>query len=206
MIREDLLDLSRTHEISLIEAAIALLPDRVGSPFSMQSFSEDLEISHPTAKRWIDWLSALFYLYRVLPYGRNVARALKKQPKLYLWDWSEIQDDGARFENFIASHLLKAVHFWTDNGTGTFELNYIRDKEKREVNFLVLRDRKPWMMVECKLSDHDPSLHLKKFATSMNPELALQVVWKSGVHERFALSGKTKGFVISADSFLKLLP
>ena len=206
LVREDLLDLTRTHELALIETAAAMMPERVGSLFSVQSLAEDLQVSHPTVNRWMNWLSQLFYLYRIFPYTKNVARSLKKQPKLYLWDWSEIQDEGARFENLVAGHLLKAVHFWTDSGIGTFELSYVRDKEKREVDFLIVRDRKPWALIECKRSKNVPSPHLIRFAKQLKPELAVQVIEESGIQELFDMDGKDKGLLISADSFLPLLP
>lgn len=206
LVREDLLDLTRTHELALIETAVAMMPERVGSLFSVQSLTEDLQVGHPTINRWMEWLSQLFYLYRLFPYTKNIARSLMKQPKVYLWDWSEIKDEGARFENLVAGHLLKAVHFWTDHGIGTFEISFIRDKEKREVDFLIIRDRKPWALIECKLSKNAPSPHLVRFSNQLEPEFTVQIVEESGVHELFDLDKKKKGLHISADSFLTLLP
>lgn len=82
----------------------------------------------------------LFYCFRVRPWHRSVPKSLRKQPKLYLWDWSIVADTGARNENLVASHLLKAVHWWTDIGLGSFGLYYLRDKAKREIDFLVTRN------------------------------------------------------------------
>jgi predicted AAA+ superfamily ATPase len=206
LVREDLRDLNRVAEVSLVEAAVALLPERVGSLFSMQSLAEDLEVGPATIKRWMEWLSRLYLVHAVPPYVRNVARALKKQPKVYLWDWSEVPGPGARFENLVAGHLLKAVHAWTDSGLGAFELRFVRDKEKREVDFLVLRDRKPWMLVECKAADTAPSPHLVRFAGVLDVEIALQLVAVGGVHEWFDARNGRRGYVRSADSFLRLLP
>ena len=206
LVREDLVDLTRTHEIALIEALVSLIPERVGSLFSIQSIAEDLDVSYPTAKRWIGWLSQLFYLFEIKPYTKRLARSIKKQPKIYLWDWAEIKEEPIKFENLIASHLLKAVHFWTDSGFGKFELFYVRDKEKREVDFLVVREKKPWMLVESKLSDQNVSSSLVKFASILNTEINLQVVGAKNIQEWFHLDNGKKGQVISADSFLTLLP
>ncbi|MBI5499598.1 MAG: ATP-binding protein [Deltaproteobacteria bacterium] len=206
LVREDLRDLNRVAEISLVEAAVSLLPERVGSPFSMKSLAEDLEVSPSTIKRWMEWLSRVYLVHRVPPYDRSVARSLKKQPKVYFWDWSEVPEPAARFENLVAGHLLKAVHAWTDSGLGTFDLRYVRDKEKREVDFLLLRDRRPWMLVECKTSDTAPSAHLLRFADVLGVELVLQVVAAGGIHEWFAAGKGRRGHVVSADSFLRLLP
>ena len=151
--REDLRDLSRIPELSQVEMLMALLPERAASPLSLQSLRRDLEVAYDTVKRWMKYLNDLYYAFEVKPYTRSVPRSLKKEGKLYLWDWSEVESPGARFENLIACHLLKAVHFWTDTGEGTFELHYLRNREKQEIDFLVSRDRKPWLAVECKLAD-----------------------------------------------------
>ena len=206
LVREDLRDLSRVQDVALIETLVALLPERAASLLSYRSLAEDLEVAPPTARRWIEWLEQLYLVYRLSPHARDVARSLRKQPKLYLWDWSEAPEGGARFENLVAGHLLKAVHAWTDGGLGTFELRYVRDKDQREVDFLVLRDRKPFLLVEAKASDREPARALRHFAASLRCPLVVQVVGESGVHEGFALSSKDRGWVVSADAFLGLLP
>ena len=204
IIREDIFDVAKTHEIALLESCAALVPTRVGSLFSYQSLSEDLSVSPPTIRRWIDWLSQLYYLYAVSPYAKTVVRSLRKQPKVYLWDWSEVPDQGAKFENLVAGHLLKACHYWTDMGLGLFEMNYVRDKEKREVDFLITRDRKPWILVEVKLADTKPSPHLKRFADVLNPAVVLQIIGIPGIHERMDVGKGRQGFLSSASKILRL--
>ena len=74
-------------------------------------------------------------------------KALRKEPKWFLRDWSGVMQPQARVQTFIACHLLKAVQGWSDLRMGRFELRYVRDKVKREVDFLVVRDGKPWFLV-----------------------------------------------------------
>lgn len=162
LFRDDIRDLTRVEEAARIEVLGRLLAARAGAILEYSSLATDANVSVDTARRWTAILEALFFAYTVRPWFRNVPKSLRKQPKVYLWDWSQIQDSGARFENFIASHLLKAVHWWTDVGLGTFELHYLRDKAKREVDFLVTRDEQPWLLVEAKLSA----------ARGLSPELA----------------------------------
>lgn len=206
LVRDDLLDMTRVHEPSLLESAASLIPERVGSLFSVQSLARDLEVSHATAQRWLTWFSHLFLVFIVPPYTRSIARSIRKQPKVYLWDWSEVPDPGARLENLVAGHLLKAAHFWTDGGLGTFELFTVRDKDKREVDFLVTRDRRPWLMVECTLGEKGVSRHLRSFAAAIRPSLSIQLAGTPGVHEWFDLGQREKGMIVSADRFLRLLP
>jgi uncharacterized protein len=206
LVREDLRDITRAHDLSLLATAAMLLPERVGSLFSIQSLAGDLEVSHPTARRWMEWFFQLYYAYSIAPHDRSVSRSIRKQPKIYLWDWAEVDDPAARFENLVAGHLLKAVHFWTDGGEGRFDLRYVRDKEKREVDFLVVRDGKPWMMVECKRSAGPASPNLVRFARALGPAIAVQVVEENGVQEWFPLDKGARGQLMSADAFLGLLP
>jgi predicted AAA+ superfamily ATPase len=206
LIREDLVDLTRTTELALIESMFALLPERVGSPLSLNSLREDLQVSHPTLKRWVEWACQLYYLWKVSPYSKNITRALHKEPKVYLWEWSEISDPGARFENLVGSHLLKACHFWKESGQGNFELFYLRDKEKREVDFVITHDKKIWLMAECKWGDCSPAKSLLYFSEHLKPQIVLQIVGKSDVQEWFHLKSGGKGILLSADKFLTLLP
>ena len=116
-----------------------------------------------TVKRWIDLLGRLHYGFLVRPWFVNVSKALRKEPKWFMRDWSGLADEGARAETLVACHLLKAVEGWTDLGFGDFELRYLRDRQKREVDFLVVRDRRPWFLVEAKMSDISLSPSLARF-------------------------------------------
>lgn len=98
------------------------LPEKVGSPFSTNAMREDIEVAHDTLKRWISWLKELYFLFEIEPYSKRIARSLKKEGKIYMWDYSEVRDPGARFENLVAHHLLKACQFWTDTGEGDKEV------------------------------------------------------------------------------------
>jgi predicted AAA+ superfamily ATPase len=112
----------------------------------------------------------------VRPWFNNVTKALRKEPKWFLRDWSGIEDAGARAESFVACHLLKAVEGWSDAGLGRFELRYLRDKLKREVDFLVVRDRKPWLLVEVKARDTALSDSLRHFQIATRAAHAFQAV------------------------------
>lgn len=185
VVRQDLRDLSHLSELGRIEMLTALLLERVSSLVNLASLAEALETSIPTVKRWVGYLKELYYLFEVKPFVQSIPRSLRKEGKMYLWDYSGVKDDAARFENMVACHLLKACHYWTDTGEGEFELFYIRDKEKREIDFLIVRDGVPWLPVEAKLGDTDPSPNWARFAKLLPCTRALQVVnrpvWKEQV-------------------------
>jgi hypothetical protein len=168
MIHQDLRDISDIREISGIEHLALLLPERVGSPLSLNSLREDLLVAHDTVSNWMKYLDTLYYSFRIKPYTGKIIQSIRREEKMYLWDWAEITDSGSRFENMVASHLLKAVHAWNDLGYGEFELNYWRDKQKREVDFVLCERRKPVALFECKLSETKPSEALRYLGQRLN--------------------------------------
>ena len=152
LFRDDLRDLTRIQELGQMQVLAQLIESRVGQPVNLSNLASEVNISVDTVRRWILSLEAVYHCFIVRPWHRNVAKSLRKQPKIYLWDWSRATVAGSRIENFVASHLLKAVHGWTDAGLGEYGLYYLRDKLKREVDFLVVRGGKPWFLVEVKSS------------------------------------------------------
>jgi len=160
VIREDVRDLEAVRDLSSIQLLADLLPERVGSLLSLNALREDLDSSHRALTHWMDILERLYYVVRLRPYASSRVRSLRKMPKAYLWDWSEVPAPGPRFENMVALHLLKFCHYLQDKDGFQVELRYLRDRAGREVDFLVTIDRKPWFAVEAKLTETaiDPSL------------------------------------------------
>jgi predicted AAA+ superfamily ATPase len=153
----------RVREISLIDLLMDALPSRVGSPLSVKSLREDLDVAHATAERWIGILENLYVCFRISPFGAPRIRAVKKEQKLYLWDWSEVPEAGPRFENLVASHLLKLCHFREDTLGERLELRFLRDTDGREVDFVVLAGRKPLFAVEVKTGERSVSKSISYF-------------------------------------------
>lgn len=164
VVRDDLRDLERVHEISLLEHLVELLPSRVGAPLSVANLSQDLEVDHKTVDRWLEILENLYVCFRVAPFGAARIRAVKKERKLYLWDWSAVPEPGPRFENLVASQLLKYCHLVEDTEGYRMELRFLRDTDKREVDFVVLRDRRPLFAVECKSGQGEVGAAVRYFA------------------------------------------
>ena len=150
---EDLRDLENVREVSALELLLSHLPTCVGSPLSVNSLSRLLQVNHASIERWLAIFERLYLCYRIPPFGAGRIRAVRKEKKLYFWDWSRVEDRGARFENMVASHLLKYCHHVEDTEGHDMELRFIRDTDKREVDFVVLRDGAPEFAVECKTGD-----------------------------------------------------
>ena len=174
--REDIRDLTRIADISRMEVLGKLLSERSGDQLIYSNLAKSLRVSENTVRVWIQTLESLHYGFTIRPWSQNVARSLLKEPKWYLLDWSGIQDQGKRSETFIACHLLKATMGWMDMGLGKFGLHYVRDKEKREVDFLVTREGQPWFLAEVKTSPSDLSPQLSFFQKQIDCPHAFQIV------------------------------
>lgn len=176
MFAEDLRDLSRVQDLQGLRSLADLLAARVGGGVNYASLATDLSVSPDTAKAWVATLESVYYCWTLRPWFKNVSNSIRKQPKVYLWDWSLVRDEGARNENFVASHLLKAVHWWTDSGLGEFALYYLRTKQQAEVDFLISKNDSPFMLVECKTSPKEPlSVALAEFQKALSVPYAFQV-------------------------------
>lgn len=197
MFREDITDIEQIRDLSHMKLLSDILPDRVGSLLSTNSLREDLEVSHRAVSNWLNILENYYYHFRIYPYVRLSIRSIKKEPKLYLWDWSEVNDISARHENMMAVHLLKLCHYLYDFEGYKAELFFLRNVDKKEVDFLVTVDKKPWFAVETKISDTDISKSLLYFRDRLKIPHLYQVVKESGIHRL-----RQGVHVVSADRFL----
>lgn len=160
LVREDVRDLEAIQDLTRLELLFDRLPATVGSPLSINALREDLEVAFATVKKWIDVFERLYASFTVPPFGPPRIKAVKKEAKLYLWDWARVEDEGARFENLVAAHLQRFVHWLQDVEGARAELRYFRSPKGHEVDFVVLVKGKPWFAVEAKLDDRplDPNL------------------------------------------------
>ncbi len=200
LLSTDVFEIDKIHNIKAMQLVFNLLRNRVGSPISYQSLAEDLSVSPTTVKKYIQILEALFIIFTVTPYSKNIARSLLKEPKVYFFDTGLVQgDEGAKLENLVAVSLLKHTYGKCDVLAENYSLHYLKTKDGLEIDFaLVLRDHIE-TMIEVKTSDRSPSLSLVKFHKKYNYP-ALQIV-KSLRNEH-----KREGIhILKAEKFLSEL-
>ena len=175
LIEEDVRATTSIRDLGRLEEMMLRLPDLVGSPLSVNALREDLQVAHKTVASWLDTLERLYAVFRLPPFGAPRIRAVKQERKHYHFDWSLVTDPAARFENLVACHLLKWVHFQQDTQGRDLELRYFRDVDGREVDLVVLEDRSPLMLVECKLADRDIDRGLRYLKTRFPDAAAYQI-------------------------------
>ncbi len=203
--REDIRDLTQVQHLDQLETLVRLLVDRSAHQLVFGNLARDVRVSVDTIRRWIEVLCDLHLGFLIRPWFKNVTRSLRKEPRWFLRDWAMIADQGDRAETFVGCHLLKAVEGWTDLGFGTFSLGYLRDKEKREVDFVVTRDGRPWFLVEVKHGDGKLSPSLKTFQDQLDVPHAFQVVIDADYVDADCFSQGRRPLVVPARTFLSQL-
>ena len=102
--------------------------------------------------------------------------------------------------------FLKMTHYYNDMGSADLSLHYLRKKEKKEVDFLILNKKKPLFTVEAKLNDLALDKNFEIFQSKINVP-HFQIVSRQNVFRRFDLTkNKNYAYLISFDSFFDLLP
>ena len=198
ILRQDLIDLENVRDIIKIETLIELLKTRVGSPVSFSSLARDLEKDPGTIKRWLDLLESLYVIFKVTPYHKNIARAILKEPKYYFYDIALVENEGARLENLVACAILKELHRIEDLEGYDTALHYLRTKDGNELDFLVVIDKKPKVVMEAKLSDDSPSSSFKHFTAYFPNVPRIQLVGVLPREKEFDWGLK----IVRADSWL----
>jgi len=204
LFREDIRDGTRIQELAQLELLAELLRKQAAQAMDYLSLSKKVGVSIDTIRRWIEVLKSFYYCFSIQPWSKNISRSLLKEPKLYLWDWSLVEEEGHRYENLVASHLLKAVHFWTDRGMGDYGLYYLRTKEKAEVDFIVTKNGSPWFLVEVKTKTKGLSPALYRFQEDTGALHAFQVAFDLPFVARNCFAEKSP-LLVPARTFLSQL-
>ncbi|MCG2710343.1 MAG: DUF4143 domain-containing protein, partial [Thermodesulfovibrionales bacterium] len=187
-----------------METLYMMLPSRVGSPLSIPSLMNDLKVSYNSIRNCLAVLERFFLIFSIPTWTGKIARAIQKERKVYLWDSPRIKDPAARFENMAAVELWRAVTLWNDMGHGTFSLHFIKNKEKQEVDFLIANNNDPFLLIEAKLSDTQPSQALLAFQQRLDIP-AVQLTGR-GAGYRLISNDKNKILVAPAYQWLSQLP
>ena len=201
VIQEDLINLENVKEVSQLDLLARMLPEKVSSILSLNNLRQDLSVAFETADRWITILENLYYCFRISPYGLPRLRAMKKERKLYLWDWSLCRDESARYENLVASHLLKYCHLREDTGGDEMELRFVRDANGRELDFVVLENNKPLFAVECKTGERGLSRSIAYFSQRTE----IPVYYQVHMGERDYEQAELKARVMPLTRFCEML-
>lgn len=205
LLREDIRDLTQIQQIDQLEVLVKFLTVRSAHQLIYSNLARDVRVSVDTVRRWIDVLNSLHLGFLIKPWFKNISRSLRKEPKWFLRDWAGIEDKGDKAETFVGCHLLKAVEGWNDLGFGKFQLAYLRDKEQREVDFVVVRDGKPWFLVEVKQQDESIGSTLKYYQGQTKAPFAFQVVIDADYVDADCFARPRGPMVVPARTFLSQL-
>jgi hypothetical protein len=174
----DLRDLERVMDLALVQLLLTRMPALVGSPLSINTLREDLQVSHQTCARWVQLLENIYQIFRIYPFGGPGIKAVKKEPKHYHFDWTLVEEDGPRFENLVACQLYGWCCRKQDAEGLDFTLRYFRTTDKKEVDFVICKGETPFYCIECKTGSTEISDGLRYFKTKYPKVTAVQLVLK----------------------------
>lgn len=198
LIKEDLRDLTRIPDLENVVSLTLLLPDRIGSPLSINSLTGDLMVNHKTVKNYLQALELCYLLFELAPFEKRIHRTLTKERKVYFFDWTRLDHLGKRFENYAAAELFGWVSLWNDSGLGRFELRYVKTRSGQECDFLIVKDGIPWLLLEAKLKDQPLPSHFYHFSEKLGKIPIVQLVHEAGVLH----VDRYNGYRVSASRFL----
>ena len=204
LVREDIRDLAGIKSVQDLETLYLLLPTKVGSPLSVPSLAGDLKASYNSVRNWLDVFERFYLTFSIATWTGRITRSIQKERKIYLWDYAQIKDPAARFENMVAAELQRAVVLWSDLGYGRFSLHFLRDRNKREADFLIVDEGAPFLLVETKLGDAEPAKALRFF----QEQLEIPAVQLTGDGDSYRLfnSVERQLLVAPASVWLSHLP
>ena len=205
LVREEIRDLTQVQHLDQLEILVRLLSVRSSEQLVYSNVAKQVRVAADTVRRWIAALCNLHLGFLIRPWTNNISRSLRKEPKWYLRDWSGIDDVGQRAETFIACHLQKAVEGWNDLGLESFDLGYIRDKERREVDFVVTRGGRPWFLAEAKYRDEALNPNLQHYQERLGVGFAFQIILDANYVDRDCFARPGKPLVVPARTFLSQL-
>ena len=203
IIHEEIRNFADIRNINTTELLYSLLPSKTGSPLSINSIARDIQVAHETVKNWLQLFETVFLVFKIEPWTKNISRSILKEKKYYLFNYCSISNEAARFENMVALELFRLVYYWNEQGLGNYSLNYIRNKEKSEVDFLITKDSEPALLIEAKLSSNVPAKNLLYFQDILKIP-AVQLVNKENVYKKIK-NGKNYVLITTAHNWLSSL-
>lgn len=203
IIREDIRDMADIKNIDNVEILFSMLPERCASPLSVNNLAQDIGVSFDSIKSWLGLLEDHYLIFTIGPWAR-ISRAIRKERKVYLYNYAQVENEGSRFENMVALELLRAVYNWNEHGLGNFAIHYLKNKDREEIDFLIVFNGRPIVLIETKLSDDNISKNLIYFQNMLNIP-AVQLVNKDKVL-KYIKNGKNKAVVVTAHRWMASLP
>jgi uncharacterized protein len=203
IVQEDMKDLTRVIEIDKIEALLEMLKPSIGNTISLRHLAEDLETTHGSIHRWLQILNKVHLIFPIPPYTKNVRRTYKQAKKWYFMDWRFA--DSNRFENLVASSLFRAAALYADRFGDPVDLRFVRTHDQTEVDFLLIRNGKPWLLVEAKEGVPETTRGVYRFTNELRVPCFI-VTRKPGIFKKEKTGGAIPIFCMSWSKLAQNLP
>ena len=127
----------------------------------LSAIGSGLSIRRPTIESYINALEALYLVERVYPWTKTDYARVGKQSRLFMvdsglmtsllsWKMDQVRLDSDRSGKLIETFAFNEIMAQVDAGDGRYELFHYRDREKREIDFLIEREDNALLGIEIK--------------------------------------------------------
>jgi hypothetical protein len=152
-IKKDIRDLARIRNIDKFNKLLQVLASQSGQLLNFTELANTVHLSRQTVEEYLFILENTYIIKLLTPFSQNVRSELFKTPKIFFYDSGllhllrfkmlPLEMEGSAFETSIFSEFAKNI--------GVEYFHYWRTQDKKEIDFIVVRNRRP-IPVEVKLN------------------------------------------------------
>lgn len=147
---KDILALYNIRKPEILEKLLKALAYQIGNEVSYNELAQTVGVDKNTINSYIDILEQSYIIYKLSSFSKNLRNEIKRNQKIYFYDlgirnniigdfrpFSERQDKGAIWENFLINERLKS-NLYSKNKVSSFfwrttaqqEIDYIEEKHQ----------------------------------------------------------------------------
>ena len=161
ILERDLKEITKIHRKNAMRELVNILASWSGKFMDISAIGTGLSIQRTTIESYINALEALFLVERVHPWTKTDYARVGKQSKLFMadsglmasllkWKTDQVRLDPDRSGKLIETFAFNEIMAQIDAGDGRYELFHYRDREKREIDFLIEREDGVLLGIEIK--------------------------------------------------------
>ncbi len=161
ILERDLKDITRIHRKNAMRDLVRTLAAWSGKFMDLSAIGSGLSIRRPTIESYINALETLYLIERVYPWTKTDYARVGKQSRLFMvdsglmtsllsWKIDQVRLDSDRSGKLVETFAFNEIMAQVDAGDGRYELFHYRDREKREIDFLIEREDNALLGIEIK--------------------------------------------------------
>lgn len=161
ILERDLKDITRIHRLDQMQELIKVLAAWSSKFMNTAQIGSSLSLKTQALNSYINALEALYLIERVKAWTRTDYDRVGKHDKLFMadsglmasllgWNIDQVRFDTDRSGKLIETFAFNELAAQVDAADGLYELMHYRDRQKREIDFLIEREDGAMIGIEVK--------------------------------------------------------